>query len=52
MEIAKLAGFERGSQTRGVNTRAPEAFVRVDVAHASQNALIEQERFYAGVASA
>ena len=52
MKIAKLAGFERGSQTRGVNTRAPEAFVRVDVAHASQNALIEQEGLDAGTAAA
>ncbi len=52
MEIAQLVWLERGSQTRGVNARAPEAFVRVDVAHASQNALIEQERFDAGAASA
>jgi hypothetical protein len=52
VEIAKLAGLERGSQTCGVNARAPEAFVRIDVSHAPQNALIEQECFDAGAASA
>ncbi len=52
MEIAKLARFERGSQARGMNAGPPEAFVRVDVAHAAQNALIEQERLDAGAASA
>jgi hypothetical protein len=34
-----------------VNTRAPEAFVRVDVAHPAQDSLVEQERFDAGAAS-
>jgi hypothetical protein len=51
MEFAKLGGLERGSQTRGMNAGAPQAFVRVDVSHASQDALVEQERFYAGAAS-
>ncbi len=51
MEIAKLAGLERRRQSHGMNSRSPQTFVRVDVAHASQNALIEQERFCAGAAS-
>lgn len=51
MEIAKLAGLERGSQTRGMDSGAPQTFVRVDVAHAAQDALVEQERFDAGAAS-
>ncbi len=50
MEIAKLAGLECGSQMRRMNARSPEAFVRVDVAHSSQDSLVEQERFYAGAA--
>ena len=52
MEIAKFAGLERGSQTRGVNARSPETFVRVDVSHAAEDVLVKQERFDAGVASA
>jgi len=51
MELAKLGGLERGSQTRGMNAGAPQAFVRIDVAHASQDALVEQKRFYAGSAT-
>ena len=51
MELAKLGGLERGSQTGGMNAGAPQTFVRVDVSHASQDALVEQKRFYAGAAS-
>jgi hypothetical protein len=52
VEIAKLGGLERGSQSSGMNAGSPQAFVRVDVAHAAQDALVEQKRFYAGAASA
>lgn len=52
MEIVKLARFEGRCQSHRMNSRAPEAFVRVDVAHASQDALVEQERFYARAAPA
>ncbi len=51
MELAKLGRLERGSQTGGMNLGVPQAFVRVDVSHASQDALIEQKRFYTGSAS-
>lgn len=52
IKVAKLARLERRSQSHRMNSRAPEAFVRVDVSHASKNALVEQERFDAGAASA
>jgi hypothetical protein len=51
VETAKLAGLERGSQMRGMNARSPETFVRVDVSHAAEDSLVEQERFDAGTAS-
>lgn len=52
MEIAKLGRLERRRQSHGIDSRSPEAFVGIDVSHASQDALIEQERFDAGAASA
>lgn len=51
MEIAKLGRLERGAQTRGMNSRAPQTFVRVNVAHPAQDSLVKQKRFDAGAAS-
>jgi hypothetical protein len=52
MEIVKLARLERRRQSHGMDSRSPEAFVRVDVSHASKDALVEQERFDARAVSA
>ena len=51
MEIAELGRLERRRQSHGMDSRSPETFVRVDVSHAAQDALVEQERFDAGAAS-
>jgi hypothetical protein len=51
MKLVKLGGLERDPQTRRMNAGAPQTFVRVDVSHAAQDALVEQKRFYAGAAS-
>jgi hypothetical protein len=51
MEIAKLAGLERRRQSHGMNARSPQTFVGVNVAHSTEDALVEQERFDAGAAS-
>lgn len=51
MEIAKLGRLERGGQSHGMDSSAPETFVRIDVAHPAQDSLVEQERFDAGAAS-
>ena len=50
MEIAKLGRLERRRQTHGMDSRSPQTFVRIDVAHPAQDALVEQERFDAGAA--
>ena len=52
MEIAELARLERRRQSHGMDSGSPQTFVRVDVAHAAQDALVEQERFDARAVSA
>jgi len=51
-ETVKFHIFEFHSETLGVNPRAPQTLVSVDIADAAQNMLIEEKRFDAGAARA
>src|ERR1700734_3156870 len=45
-----LVRFQICAEPRGVNARAPERFIRVDVAHTAERALIEQQSLDAAAA--
>ena len=45
MQSCELFPFQCTSKPRGMDLRAPQALVRIDIADAAQEALIEKERF-------
>ena len=50
-KVAEFGLIQARSEPRGMNARLPQTFVRVDIADASQDALIEQQRFDSGAAA-
>src|SRR5580658_3752415 len=45
MQAAELSILQICAQAHGVDPRAPQAFVGIDVSHSAKDTLIEQERF-------
>ena len=43
VETAQFFGAQRTSQTRGMNARAPQAFIGINIPQAAQDALIQQQ---------